>query len=187
MSTHEESTTHPSDGGTDPSSLRGVEDSGAAWPDVNRRDGDDRRDQPTRAWDSLLGFRNRKRGRRDGEGQNVYVDVFTRADITLMLSVFVLNILDAFFTLRWLRMGGSEGNPLMDVLIRSDEVIFLIQKCLVVGGWLIVLVIHRNFRIARYGLWIAFFLYAGILIYHFILQIGGPPQSIDVTQMLGAH
>ncbi len=149
------------------------------WPAVDRRTGGDRRQQPTRLRDSLLGFRKRKRGRRDGESQNAYVDVFTRSDIALMLTVFVLNILDAFFTLRWLRMGGSEGNPLMDALIRGDEIGFLIEKCLVVGVWLIVLLIHKNFRIARWGLWGGLVLYAGVVFYHFMLLSAGPPPMIS--------
>lgn len=141
----------------------------------DRRTSSDRRETPTRSWDSLLGFARRKKGRRAGENQNIYVDSYTRQDVLLTVGVLVLNILDAFFTLRWLGMGGSEGNPLMDMLIRANDMLFLFQKCIVVGVWLVILVVHKNFRIARYGLWGAFILYAGILLYHFALQTGPPP------------
>ena len=142
----------------------------------DRRTTSDRRDGPTRGWDSLLGFYRRRKGRRSGESENIYVDSYTRQDVALTVGVLVLNILDAFFTLRWLEMGGGEGNPLMEMLIRANDMLFLLQKCLVVGLWLVVLVIHKNFRIARIGLWGAFILYTGILLYHFVLQTSEPPQ-----------
>lgn len=144
-------------------------------PDEDRRKSDERRDSPTRGWDSLRGFYRRKTGRRVGESDNIYVDSYTREDLLLTVGVLMLNILDAFFTLRWLGMGGGEGNPLMDMLIRSNDMLFLFQKCVVVGIWLVILVVHKNFRIARLGLWGAFILYAGILLYHFVLQAGEPP------------
>lgn len=140
-----------------------------------RRKAADRRDVPTRGWDSFLGFHRRKHGRRLGESEDIYVDTYTRQDVALAVGILVLNILDAFFTLRWLGMGGGEGNPLMEMLIRSNDMLFLLQKCVVVGLWLVILVVHKNFRIARYGLWGALALYTGILFYHFALQAGGPP------------
>jgi hypothetical protein len=145
-----------------------------ARDESERREQDDRRDAPTRGWDSLFGFYRRRKGRRDGESENIYVDSYTRQDVALTVGVLILNILDAFFTLRWLEMGGGEGNPLMEMLIRANDMLFLLQKCIVVGLWLIVLVIHKNFRIARLGLWGAFILYVGILLYHFVLQTTEP-------------
>jgi hypothetical protein len=145
--------------------------------DDERRSTPDRRDAPTRVWDSLFGFRRRRHGRRDGESQNVYVDTYSRVDVAMLLGVFILNILDAFFTLRWLQMGGGEGNPLMDMLIQSSDLLFLLQKCVVVGFWLVILVIHKNFRIARVGLWASLVLYTLILLYHFVLQSMGPPPQ----------
>ena len=142
---------------------------------TERRESTDRRDAPTRGWDSLRGFYRRTKGRRQGESENIYVDSYTRQDVALTLGVLVLNILDAFFTLRWLGMGGGEGNPLMEMLIRAKDMLFLLQKCIVVGLWLVILVIHKNFRIARLGLWAAFILYLGILLYHFVLQTSDTP------------
>jgi len=142
---------------------------------TNRRRTPDRREAPTRGWDSLLGFHRRKRGRRAGERDNIYVDSYTRQDVFLTIGVLVLNILDAFFTLRWLEMGGGEGNPLMDMLIQANDMLFLLQKCVVVGLWLVILIVHKNFRGARLGLWGALLLYVGVLFYHFALQAGGPP------------
>ncbi len=148
---------------------------------LDRRHSDDRREEPTRGWDSLLGFHRRKHGRRTGEQDNIYVDSYSRNDVALTIGVLVLNVLDAFFTLRWLEMGGGEGNPLMDMLIKSSDMLFLLQKCVVVGLWLVVLIVHKNFRVARMGLWGALALYVGILFYHFALQSGGPPLMMSPT------
>lgn len=145
---------------------------------VERRSGVDRRAQPTRIWDSLLGRKQRKRGRRKGETENIYVDVYQRRDVVLILGILILNILDAFFTLRWLDMGGGEANPIMDQLIaHGGDVAFLIQKCLVVGIWLVILIVHKNFRIARLGLLALFVIYGLLLFYHFVLQASGVPPS----------
>ncbi len=143
-----------------------------------RREAEDRRESPTRGWDSLFGFHRRRKGRRESETDNIYVDSYTRQDVALTLGVLVLNILDAFFTLRWLEMGGGEGNPLMEMLIRANDMLFLLQKCVVVGLWLVILAVHKNFRIARFGLWGALALYTGILLYHFALQSMDPPPPL---------
>ena len=183
LSSGEKEPNHPPGHGADAPMLHLV-GSEPASPDIDRRKQGDRRLAPTRGWDSLLGFRQRHRGRRTGERDNIYVDRYTRQDVALMLGIFVLNILDAFFTLRWLEMGGSEGNPLMDMLIQTNVQIFLLQKCVVVGLWLVVLVIHKNFRIARIGLWAALILYTGILFYHFVLQSAGPPPPMPGDSLL---
>ena len=77
-------------------------------------------------------------------------------------------------------MGGREANPLMNWLLSFGDSAFLVQKCVVVGIWLIILTVHKNFRIARIGLWSLFALYTGVLIYHFVLQsgiIGSAPNA----------
>ena len=145
----------------------------AAWPELDRRVPLDRRHRPTRIRDSVRGLRRRAGGRRAGERHDIYVDVFRKRDIGMLVAIFTLNILDAFFTLRWLQLGGQEANPLMASIISLGDHVFLIQKVFVVGVWLVILVVHKNFSVARTGLWSLLVLYAGLLIYHFLLQSGG--------------
>jgi hypothetical protein len=142
---------------------------------VERRRGGGRRTRATRPWDGLFGRRRRSAGRRAGEQERVYIDRYRGGDVTLVLAVFVLNLLDAFFTLRWLGLGGSEGNPLMKSVVESDDLLFLAQKCFVVAVCLVVLVIHRNFRFARLGLWALFSVYGALLVYHVFLQTFATP------------
>ena len=87
-----------------------------------------------------------------------------------MVAIFVLNVFDALFTLVYLAHGGSEANPLMDGLLQISDWAFLSQKCFVVGVWLVFLTVHKNFRLARAGLWGLLLLYSCVLCYHFVLQ-----------------
>jgi hypothetical protein len=135
-----------------------------------RRERFDRRRRPTRPWDSLRGWTRRRNPRRGPEGP-VYVDVFSPRDVLLLLAIFLLNLLDAGLTLLYLSQGGSEGNPAMAHLLEIGSVAFLGQKCLVVGVWLLFLIVHKNFRVARYGLWTLLGLYACVFAYHCVLQL----------------
>jgi hypothetical protein len=150
----------------------------ASWPTVDRRSGSDRRARPTRFWDSLLGRRRRFGGRRAGEQGDVYVDRFGRGDVLLVLGIFALNIFDAFCTLIWLQRGGSEGNPLMDLAIQAGNSVFLFQKCVVAGLWLLVLLVHKNFRIARVGLWVLLGVYGTLAAYHAFLAMFAEPMPL---------
>jgi hypothetical protein len=145
----------------------------AVWDGIDRRTQVDRRDKPTTFWDSLTARGKRKRGRRKGEGQNAYVDVYRRADVFLLVGVLVLNVFDAGFTLVWMQEGGGEANPIMNSLIELGDGVFLAQKCFVVGLWLLVLTVHKNFQIAKYGMWVFFGLYSALLFYHVYLQAAG--------------
>ena len=145
------------------------------WPHLDRRVKSDRRDRPTRSWDSLLGRRRRVSGRRAGELDDAYVDRFGRREIGLVLAIFTLNIFDAFCTLVWLDRGGAEGNPVMDWALQAGDSVFLFQKCVVAGLWLLILLVHKNFRIARYGLWSLLAVYALLAVYHAFLALFAEP------------
>ncbi len=103
--------------------------------------------------------------------REIYVDAFTRRDFLLVVSVFALNLLDAGLTLLYLEQGGGEANPLMATLLEISDAAFLWQKCFVVGLWLLFLIVHKNFRFVRHGLWVLLVLYAGLFGYHLVLQM----------------
>jgi len=145
---------------------------------VERRARADRRARPTRFWDSLRGWRRRRRGRRSGESENTYVDRYEHHDVGLLLGIFSLNLFDAAFTLVWLGRGGAEGNPVMDWALRAGDAVFLFQKCFVAAAWLFILVVHKNFRAARYGLWMLFAVYALLALYHAFLHLFAEPLPL---------
>ena len=138
-------------------------------PPTERRSGGDRRLQETRWYDSLLGHRRRRRGRRHGESRNVYVDVYHAGDLLLIGVVFVLNVLDAVLTLRVLARGGVEHNPLMQELIEWGPGWFLAEKGLIVGVCLVTLLVHKNFPVARRAAYVLLSFYGLLMLQHLSL------------------
>lgn len=111
-----------------------------------------------------------------------YVDVYTRKEVGLIVAIFLLNVADAFFTMLWLGRGGREANPVMDFFLDIGPTAFIIQKCFVVGIWLVVLLVHKNFRFARIGLYAALAVYSLLLIVHFgIIALGISPAPPPTT------
>jgi len=144
-----------------------------AWPHVDRRKTPDRRAAPTPFWSAFLGLRRRQTGRRAGESEDIYVDRFTGRDVALVVAILVLNVFDAFCTLIWVHRGGAEGNPLMAWVLDLGIGMFVVEKCFVVGGSLLLLVVHKNFRFARLGLRSLATVYSLLILYHFALMASG--------------
>ena len=138
-----------------------------------------RRQNPTRPWSRLIGHPLRRaRGRRLTDRAH-YVDVYTRKDVALILGIFLLNVGDAFLTMLWLNRGGREANPIMDFFLDIGPGAFIIQKCFIVGIWLVVLLVHKNFRFARIGLYAALAVYSLLMVVHFgILALGITPPNV---------
>ncbi len=157
-------------------------------PDAEQWDGDwdgrdrrrqDRRSRPTRLFRNRFEPHRRVHGRRGADHSN-YVDRYSKRDVALLLTVFLLNVADAFFTMLWLERGGREANPVMDFFLDIGPSAFLIQKCLVVGAWLLLLLVHKNFRFARLGLYASLVVYAVLMVIHFgLVAFGVEPARED--------
>ena len=81
--------------------------------------------------------------------------------------VLVLNLLDALFTLVWVRWGlAREANTLLDELVNEHAVGFVLTKLGLVslGSWL--LWNRRDRPLAVIAIFIAFVLYYLVLLYH---------------------
>lgn len=138
----------------------------------------DRRARPTAPWKDLFSPLRRARGRRASDRKG-YVDRYSKQDVALLFAIFLLNIADAFMTMLWLHRGGGEANPVMAFFLDIGPFAFLAQKCLVVGFWLILLLVHKNFRFAKIGLYASLAVYALLLVLHFTivaLGIEPPPR-----------
>lgn len=147
-------------------------------PEPDRRR-TDRRSRPTRPWLDLFSPLRRARGRRASD-RTGYVDRYSKQDVFLLLAIFLLNVADAFMTMLWLHRGGREANPVMDFFLDLGPAAFLAQKCLVVGFWLILLLVHKNFRFARIGLYASLAVYSVLLIVHFgIIAFDVEPPPSD--------
>jgi hypothetical protein len=100
--------------------------------------------------------------------------------VALLMAIFLLNVGDAFFTMLWLDRGGREANPVMDFFLDIGPIAFLMQKCLVVGFWLVLLLVHKNFRFARIGLYASLLVYGILMIIHFgIIAFDIEPPRAD--------
>ncbi len=141
------------------------------WPYVDRRSEDDRRDSPTRIWDTLFARGKRASGRRNGEDKNIYVDIYGKREISLVILILILNILDAFFTLDYIEKGGAEANPVAQGLLDLGNFWFICAKSFLVGLCLAFLLIHKKFAYVDLALGFLCAFYTLLLGYHAFLQV----------------
>jgi len=117
----------------------------------------------------FMGRRNGLRRAYDSKiGQ--YVDSHEPYLMVVVTGILLLCVMDAYFTMTILSIGGEEINPLMKVLIEQDVLIFFIVKFFMTAVCLLFTVIHKHFRLFKlisgyHILFSAFFLYS-ILIYY---------------------
>jgi len=132
--------------------------------------GRDRRDKPTRRLSrySFLGGRRRD-VRRDEEHEGSFVDVYGLRLWCLVLWVALMNLGDSFFTLVHLQAGGIELNPVAKTLLETGRWNFVFTKSILIGFALAVLTVHKNFFLARIGLWTAAGTYTLLVLYHLTL------------------
>lgn len=140
-------------------------------PICDRRSQADRRAKPTpfisRYW--LIG--RRRGGRRAGERINRYVDKYTTYEWLIVMGLFVLSIADATLTLTHLSHGGAEANPIMALAYRGGSATFIAIKLCITALCMFILLIHMRFRRSHFLLAFAFFIYAGVFLYHQTLPI----------------
>jgi hypothetical protein len=132
--------------------------------------GPDRRSRPTPRFSrySLWGGR-RARHRRSGEGTDAFVDRYDTSVAVVLVWVALMNVGDSFFTLTHLQSGGIELNPVAAWLLQSGRFGFVFTKCLLISLALLVLCQHKNFHLARIGLWLAAIAYTALFAYHIFL------------------
>ena len=85
----------------------------------------------------------------------------------LIKAILVLNLLDATFTLVWVRAGlAREANALMRELVNEHAILFVIVKVALVtlGSYLLWRQRHRPAAVV--GVFLGFLVYYGLLLYH---------------------
>lgn len=113
----------------------------------------------------------RIRGRREGESRNSYFDLLPRRHLVLGLSILVLNLLDAVFTL--VIVGADltrEANPMARWLLEAGTGWFLFSKAAVVALCILFLALHRAFRFVVPAMWALCTFYSVLLGYHLHLM-----------------
>lgn len=133
--------------------------------------GPNRRQRPTpilSRW-SFLGGRRGAGGRRDGENERAFVDLYPLRDWIILTSFLFLNLLDAHFTLIYLQRGGEEANPVAVGMLHLGMGSFIFLKGLGISAGAIFFCLLRNWKNARFGVLVVLFLYQVLLVYHLLL------------------
>lgn len=134
------------------------------------RGGGDRRLRPTPRLSRFTFRGGRRRGaRRRGEGEGSFVDLYGVRLLSILLWVALMNVADSFFTLVHLQHGGTEVNPVAGLLLATGLPAFVLLKSTLIALALLVLCVHKNFHLARLGIWIAAIAYTLLFLYHLSL------------------
>ncbi len=132
--------------------------------------GFDRRQSPTPRISRYTFWQGRRRWvRRDQEREGTFVDVYGWKVVTMILWVAVMNVGDSFFTLLHLQYGGIELNPVAQALLGTGRWGFVFIKSFLIALALVVLAVHKNFFLARIGMWTAASTYTLLVTYHLYL------------------
>lgn len=116
-----------------------------------------------------LGSGRRESVRRAEELHGAFVDRYGTRLFAIAMWIALMNVADSFFTLVHLQSGGSEVNPVADLLLLAGRSEFVLLKSSLIGVALVVLCVHKNFPLAKYGLWIAAGAYTILCGYHLLL------------------
>jgi len=139
---------------------------------TDRRKQSDRRKFPTRPFSKYMFKGKRRHARREEEDQNYYVDRYDAKYLALVLSILLLCVFDAYFTLKIIHDGGKELNPLMIKFLDRFPEMSLLVKYLITVISLVILLVHKNFILfgkvkAYFFLYVIFFLYFFLVFYEF--------------------
>ena len=139
-------------------------------PSAGARYGQDRRQRATPRISRYTFVGGRRRGaRRLGERVGSFVDQYDRGVWAVMVWIALMNAGDSFFTLYHLQSGGIELNPVAALMLSSGRTGFVCWKSLLISVPLIVLCLHKNFPLARIGIWTAAAAYTTLFGYHLFL------------------
>jgi hypothetical protein len=146
-----------------------------------RRRGGDRRKSPTSplSWRSLFGSRRHSRREAD-KANHWYVDRYDSASVLAFVCTLLLSVADAFLTLMLVHDGATELNPVMDFYLKEGPP-FILAKYLLTSTCLILLLIHKNYRLLAGRmttcniLYIVPFLYGLLIVYEvdLMFSLGG--------------
>lgn len=117
--------------------------------------------------------------RRKNSHENHYVDVHEPKLFFVIVAVLVLCSADAYMTLLILGRGGSELNPLMDVLLKEDVAIFFFAKYVMTAMGVLFFLVHKNFKFFRsftgyHLLFSCLVIYSVLIVYELFLIYGYP-------------
>ncbi len=138
--------------------------------EIQRRSGVDRRAFTARTLITCLISPRRSRGRRASDRKYPMLDVFDSSAMLLAVTLMLLSLADAFFTLNILARGGEEVNPVMNYVLQFGTFAFVAVKVVLTAIPAVVLVASGNYKLfgvvrVRSILAAAIGAYAGLVLY----------------------
>jgi len=135
-----------------------------------KRSGIDRRQPSTFPPQFSSHRRRRNKGRRKTDG-GAYVDIYDRKNWGIALAVMGLSFLDAVLTIYQIERGSvREANPIMNMAIAWGGVYaFFSLKAVMTAFPLAIIILHKEWLLARYMARLCLWFYLAILIYHLFL------------------
>jgi hypothetical protein len=103
-----------------------------------------------------------------------YVDIYDRGSWIVALTVMALSFVDAVLTVLQVEKGMvREANPIMNVVLAwGGAYAFFSLKAAMTAFALAIIIIHKEWALARYMAWLCLGCYILILIYHMYLVSG---------------
>ncbi len=119
--------------------------------------------------------RRRSSGRRRTDPPG-YIDVYGLRTWGVATTIILLSMIDAFLTAFQVKRGFvREANPLMNmVLVRCGDYSFVSLKLALTAVPLAILVLHREWRVARYAARVCLWAYILLTCYHLYLVLSLP-------------
>ncbi len=136
--------------------------------DPENREGEDRRKNPTPMVSKYL-FKGRRRWNRrlSDPKERYYVDRFGKKAWVAVITILVLCGLDAGFTMYHIDKGYTEANPLLDMLMGiPGDLCWIIIKYFITALGLLILLVHKNFTLARIATIVIVIMYCLLIFWH---------------------
>ena len=88
----------------------------------------------------------------------------------ISIITYAMSLIDLIITRIYVVSFGAdiEKNPFGSVLMSSTAAVY-IYKCIVVGAAILLLYLLKEYKIAKYGLWMAFLGFSVLTAYHLVL------------------
>ncbi len=114
---------------------------------------------------SFFGGR-REKIRRNEDKKDVFVDLYNVKLLLTILSILVLCLMDAYFTVKLIQKNYIvEANPVMALYLHLGIESFVLMKVIITMASLTILCLCKNFAITKVGLSSALIIYLFVVIY----------------------
>jgi len=89
-----------------------------------------------------------------------------RLTILSSVTLIVLNLLDAFFTVKYINFGPlDEANPIMNLLLEHDLCLFVFLKIFIPTFFVFFLLANSHRRFIRFSLYLLTLFYSGLIMW----------------------